>query len=68
MQNELNVVGIQADLVWENPSQNIAGFEKKIKKLPKNTDCSNPLKTTSTSTNPVGTQCKTKMITNIKNN
>ena len=36
--------------------------------LPKNTDCSNPLKTTSTSTNLVGTQCKTKMITNIKNN
>jgi len=38
MQNELNVVGIQADLVWENPTQNIAFFEEKINALSKNTD------------------------------
>jgi predicted amidohydrolase len=38
MQNELNVVGIQADLVWENPSKNIGFFEEKIKSLSKNTD------------------------------
>lgn len=38
MQNELNVVGIQADLVWENPTQNLAFFENKINALSKNTD------------------------------
>ncbi|KGL62238.1 nitrilase family protein [Polaribacter sp. Hel1_85] len=38
MQNELNVVGIQADLVWENPIENIAFFETKINALSKDTD------------------------------
>ena len=38
MQNELHVVGIQADLVWENPTKNIAFFEEKINTLSKNTD------------------------------
>ena len=38
MQNELNVVGIQADLVWENPTKNFALFEEKIKTLSTNTD------------------------------
>ena len=38
MQNELNVVGIQADLVWENPTENLTFFEEKINILPKNTD------------------------------
>ena len=38
MQNELNVVGIQADLVWEKPTQNLAFFEDKINMLSKNTD------------------------------
>ena len=38
MQKELNVVGIQADLVWENPIQNIAFIEEEINKLSKNTD------------------------------
>ena len=38
MQNELNIVGIQADLVWENPVKNLAFFEKKINTLPNNTD------------------------------
>ena len=38
MQNELNVVGIQADLVWENPTKNLALFEEKIKTLSTNTD------------------------------
>jgi omega-amidase len=38
MQNELNIVGIQADLVWENPKKNIAFFEEKIQHLPKETD------------------------------
>lgn len=38
MQNELNVVGIQADLVWENPTQNLTFFEEKINTLSKNTD------------------------------
>ena len=33
MQNELNVVGIQADLVWENPAKNRAFFEEKINNL-----------------------------------
>ena len=38
MRNELNVVGIQADLVWENPSKNLTFFEEKINSLAKNTD------------------------------
>ena len=38
MQNELHVVGIQADLVWENPTQNLDFFEEKIKTLSKKTD------------------------------
>ncbi|MEE9408352.1 MAG: amidohydrolase [Polaribacter sp.] len=33
MQNELKIVGIQADLVWENSTQNIASFEEKINHL-----------------------------------
>lgn len=38
MKNELRVVGIQADLVWENPTQNLAFFDEKIRNLPKETD------------------------------
>jgi len=38
MQNQLNIAGIQADLVWENSLENLAFFEKKIKELSKNTD------------------------------
>ncbi len=38
MENELNVVGIQTDLFWENPSRNLAYFEERINNLPKNTD------------------------------
>ena len=38
MSNELHVVGIQADLFWENPSKNRASFEEKINGLPENTD------------------------------
>ncbi|WP_439130120.1 amidohydrolase [Polaribacter sp.] len=38
MQNELNIIGIQADLVWENPQENRNFFEEKIQALPKNTD------------------------------
>ncbi len=38
MQNELHVVGIQADLVWENPTKNLAFFERTINALSKNTD------------------------------
>ena len=38
MQNELKVVGIQADLVWENPPKNMAFFEEKITSLDTNTD------------------------------
>ncbi|QXP63960.1 nitrilase family protein [Polaribacter sp. HaHaR_3_91] len=38
MQNELNVVGIQADLIWENPERNLAFFEEKIIRLSKDTD------------------------------
>ena len=33
MQNELKVVGIQADLAWENPQKNLAFFEEKINQL-----------------------------------
>ena len=38
MQNELKVIGIQADLVWENPIQNIAFFEEKINSLNNDVD------------------------------
>jgi predicted amidohydrolase len=38
MKNELNIVGIQADLFWENPTKNLAFFEEKIERLPENTD------------------------------
>ncbi|MBU3011643.1 amidohydrolase [Polaribacter vadi] len=38
MKNELRVVGIQADLVWENPTKNLAFFDEKIRSLPKETD------------------------------
>ncbi len=38
MQNELKIVGIQADLVWENPAKNMAFFEEKITSLDTNTD------------------------------
>mgnify|MGYP000141487452 CR=1 FL=1 len=34
MHNEMNVVGIQADLIWENPQENLNFFEEKIKTLP----------------------------------
>ena len=33
MKNELKIVGIQADLVWENPAKNIAFFTEKINAL-----------------------------------
>jgi predicted amidohydrolase len=33
VKNKLKIVGIQADLIWENPSQNIAFFESKIETL-----------------------------------
>jgi omega-amidase len=38
MQNELTVLGIQADLVWENPTKNRAFFEEKISAFSKDTD------------------------------
>jgi predicted amidohydrolase len=38
MPNELHIVGIQADLFWENPSKNRFFFEEKINGLPENTD------------------------------
>ncbi|OAD45471.1 nitrilase family protein [Polaribacter atrinae] len=38
MKNELNIVGIQADLVWETPDKNLAFFEEKINALSKNVD------------------------------
>jgi predicted amidohydrolase len=38
MTDELHIVGIQADLFWENPTKNIASFEEKINCLPENTD------------------------------
>ncbi|MEO9570594.1 MAG: amidohydrolase [Polaribacter sp.] len=38
MQNELNVVGIQANLIWENATKNIAFFEEKITSLDANID------------------------------
>ena len=33
MKNELNIVGIQAELVWQNSKQNISFFEEQIKRL-----------------------------------
>ena len=38
MHTKLNIVGIQTDLVWENPTKNLTYFEKTIKSLPKNID------------------------------
>ena len=38
MHNELNVVGIQANLIWENSQENLMFFENKIKKLSPETD------------------------------
>lgn len=38
MQNKLNVAGIQADLFWENPKENLSYFEKEIAKLSTETD------------------------------
>jgi omega-amidase len=38
MTDQLHVVGIQADLFWENPTKNIAAFEEKINRLTENTD------------------------------
>ncbi|WP_296633837.1 amidohydrolase [Polaribacter sp.] len=38
MKNKLHVVGIQADLVWENPSENLKYFEDIITDLPTTTD------------------------------
>lgn len=34
MQNSLKIIGIQANLVWENKQQNLLFFERKINKLP----------------------------------
>ena len=38
MKNELKIIGIQAALIWENPKQNIAFFEKKIAPLENDVD------------------------------
>lgn len=38
MNRKLKVIGIQADLVWENPTKNLIFFEKQINKLPKDCD------------------------------
>jgi len=38
MQNELHIVGIQADLFWENPAKNRAFFEEKINSISQNAD------------------------------
>lgn len=38
MKNELNIVGIQADLVWENPAENIAFFNDSLNNLKSNVD------------------------------
>ncbi|WP_435413848.1 amidohydrolase [Polaribacter aestuariivivens] len=38
MKNDLKIVGIQADLVWENSTKNIAFFEQEIKKLASDID------------------------------
>ena len=33
MQNELKIVGIQAELFWENPTENRSHFEREIDKI-----------------------------------
>lgn len=38
MKDELFVAGIQAPLIWENPSENRGYFDEKIKSLPTNID------------------------------
>ena len=38
MQNELNIVAIQAKLSWENPAANLEFFEHKIAHLDSDTD------------------------------
>ena len=38
MKHQLNVVGIQSDLVWEEPEQNRHHFEKKMAELPGDVD------------------------------
>lgn len=38
MQDALHIVGIQTDLVWENPQQNLVFFEEKINALSQETD------------------------------
>ncbi len=38
MQNSISVIGIQADLVWENPAKNLAFFEARINHLSEKTD------------------------------
>lgn len=38
MQNELNIVAIQAKLTWENPAVNLLFFEQKIAQLDSDTD------------------------------
>ena len=38
MQNELNIVAIQAKLTWENPAANLLFFEQKIAQLNSDTD------------------------------
>ncbi|WP_299062939.1 amidohydrolase [uncultured Polaribacter sp.] len=38
MKNSITVLGIQADLVWENPKENIAFFENKINALKQRID------------------------------
>ena len=38
MQNELNIVAIQAKLTWENPAVNLLFFEQKIAQLDSGTD------------------------------
>jgi omega-amidase len=38
MKNELKIIGIQTALIWENPKQNIAFFEKKIAPLENDVD------------------------------
>lgn len=38
MSDKLHIVGIQADLIWENAQKNLAFFESKINKLPSKTD------------------------------
>jgi predicted amidohydrolase len=38
MIDKLHIVGIQADLIWEESTKNIDSFEDKINNLPENTD------------------------------